>query len=114
MKVPKWNRHMKNTDRERAWNVMRIHKGSFTRKDVARLSESSLANASKYMNTLLKAGYLMIVGFRSLAPKPGKEALYRLLKNTGPRPPIQKDLGSLYDPNTKSYWAEDLEKRLAD
>ena len=104
MKQPKWNRHMKNTDRERAWKVMRIHKGPFTRKDIARLSEASIANISRYMNTLLKAGYIRITGYRSLSPKPGKEALYRLIINTGAKPPIMKDLGYLYDPNINRYW----------
>jgi len=104
MKNPKRNRHDKNTDRERAWHVMRIVKFPFTVKDIARLSEAKAANLTHYFYALRKAGYIVVVDYRSMAPKPGQERLFRLVNNTGPRPPVQKDVGYLYDPNTIKYW----------
>ncbi len=113
MKTPSRNRQAKDTARERAWRVMRTLRTPFACSDVARLSEASQENLLHYFYTLQKAGYLKAVGARSMSPKPGQEKLYRLVKNTGPKPPLQKDLDLLYDPNTKSYWAEDPETRLA-
>ena len=104
----------KDTDRERAWRVMRMQKLPFTCSDVARMSEASQENLTHYFYTLVKAGYLSVVGHRSMSPKPGQEKLYRLIKNTGSKPPLQKDLDLLYDPNTKSYWAENPEVRLCE
>ncbi len=82
----------------RAWCVMRVFKGPFTVGDVARLSEASVANSRKYIGTLLRAGYIRVVGSRSRSPKQGRENLYRLIKNTGPKAPNQLK-GSLHDPN---------------
>ena len=112
MKKPTRNRQVKNTDRERAWRVMRISKQPFSISDIARSAEARQENLTHYFYTLRKAGYIRVVGYRSMKPKPGQEALYRLVKNTGPFPPFQKDVDLLYDPNTKEYWADDPETRL--
>jgi hypothetical protein len=114
MKQPTKNRLLLGTARERAWKVMRMQRGPFTTGDIARLSEANQENLVHYFYTLTKAGYLSVVGYRSNPPKPGQERLFRLVKNTGPHPPLQKDLDLLYDPNTKEYWAEDPETRLAE
>jgi hypothetical protein len=100
------NRQEKNTARERAWRVMRIIRTPFTIKDIARLSESEVANLTHYLYTLRKAGYFVVVGYRSMPPRPGRERLFRLVKNTGPKPPIQKNPRHLYDPNIGEYWIE--------
>lgn len=113
-KMPTRNRVMLDTARERAWKVMRINRTPFTVKDIARLSEANVENLTHYFNTLLKADYLRVSGYRSMSPKPGREREYRLMKNTGPKPPLQKDLDLLYDPNTKTYWAEDPKTRLVE
>ena len=106
MKSTTKNKRVKNTARERAWQVMRIIRGPFTIKDIARLSESEVVNLTHYLCTLKKAGYIVVVGYRSMSPKPGRERLFRLAKNTGPIPPIMKDLRHLYDPNIGEYWQD--------
>ena len=110
MKRPSRNRINNDTDRDRAWKVMRMYKGAFSRADIARLAEANYENIAKYLYVLCKAGYLVKSGHRLLKPKNGHEVLYRLVKRTGPKTPLMKDIDLLYDPNTKSYWAEDLEK----
>ncbi len=114
MKGTTKNKRVRNTARERAWQVMRIIRGPFAIRDIARLSESEVENLTHYLGTLKTAGYITLVGYRSRSPKPGRERLFRLAKNTGPIPPIMKDINLLYDPNTKSYWADGEEKRLAE
>ncbi len=114
MKKPSRNRVNNDTDRDRAWRVMRMYKGAFSRMDIARLSESNYENIAKYIYVLAKAGYLAEAGHRSMKPKNGHEVLYRLKKNTGPKAPLMKDIDLLYDPNLKSYWAENPEVRLCE
>ena len=87
---------------------MRIIRNPFTLKDIAKLSEGEIVNLKHYFCTLKKAGYIVVVGYKSMSPKPGQECFFRLAKNTGPRPPIMKDLRHLYDPNTKEYWVAKL------
>jgi hypothetical protein len=79
----------------------------FTLKDIARLSESDPVNLKHYFCTLKKAGYVVVVGYKSMSPKPGQECIFRLAKNTGTRPPTMKDLRHLYDPNNGEYWIAD-------
>ena len=68
----KKNRLNKNTDRERAWRVMRIIRKPFTLKDIAKLSEAEVVNLKHYFCTLKKAGYIVVVGYKSMSPKPGQ------------------------------------------
>lgn len=59
-----------------------------------------LAEASAYAQSLLRGGYLKVVQTAS----PGKrEAIYKLIRNTGPRPPREKRVQAIWDPNEAIY-----------
>lgn len=97
-----------NTNREKAWKVMRAML-SFTIADVVITAEVPYENIRHYVDCLLHAGYLRKEGRKPVAGRPGLDNIYRLVKNTGPKPPVQKALRFLYDPNTKEYWSENPE-----
>lgn len=96
----------KNTGRERAWKLMRSL-GNYTLTDIATLAEAVYENVGHYHQCLVKAGYVRQVGTKRQEGRPGFDKIYRLVRNTGPKPPIQKALRFVFDPNTGEYWAED-------
>jgi hypothetical protein len=102
------NKPRKNTRRERAWKLMRSM-GNYILADIAILAEADLQNIRHYHQCLVKAGYARQVGIRKQEGRPGFDKVYRLIKNTGPKPPIQKALRFVFDPNSGDYWAEDPE-----
>ena len=58
----------------------------------------SLEQAQAYCRALLGAGYLSV----AKRAVPGKsEAIYRLIRNTGPRPPREKRVRAVIDANTE-------------
>lgn len=85
------------------WTAMRGLK-SFGPVDLAsHCSEDltpTLAEASAYAQSLLRGGYLKVIRTAS----PGKrEATYQLVRNTGPRPPREKRVQAIWDPNEATY-----------
>lgn len=82
------------------WTSMRGLK-SFTPTDLAAHSTAgdvvvSLDAAQGYCQTLLRAGYLRV----ERTAIPGKrEAIYRLIKVTGPRPPRERRVKAVFDDN---------------
>lgn len=100
MKPQRKDRPRKVTDRERIWRVLRVIRGTFTVRDVERLSESGYHNARRYIWMLTTEGYIRNVGANDAHRKPGREALYKLIRNTGPLAPKLKD-GAFYDPNIR-------------
>lgn len=58
----------------------------------------SVEEAAAYCRALLAAGYLRVS--RKAAPKSGREAMYNLAKDTGPKPPREKRVRAVVDPNT--------------
>lgn len=83
------------------WRAMRQYR-QFSPLDIATVSnaggiEVSLEKARAYCRALLEAGYLRVLD-RAV---PGRrEALYRLIQNTGPKPPTVRRVSVLHDPNT--------------
>jgi len=102
------NKARKNTDRERAWKVMRAM-GNYTLTDLASVADIPYGNIGHYHQCLVAAGYVRQVGTKRVEGRPGFDKVYRLIKNTGPKPPIQKDLRFLFDPNNGQYWADNPE-----
>lgn len=97
--------------REHMWRAMKMLP-SFTFVDLAvnastdemRVTEQ---DAKDYVKHLFAAGYLS-------ALRPGKpprtQGLYRLIKNTGPRPPMVTRAKIVFDPNLgKIAWVEEVE-----
>lgn len=61
--------------------------------------EVPVQKASDYCRALLAAGYLRVT--RRAAPAMKREAIYALARDTGPRPPREKRVRAVYDPNTE-------------
>lgn len=79
--------------RARVWKVIRISP-MWTFADVVQLTECP--QASTYLLTLYKASYIRQAGKRKEA-NGRKVVVWRLAKNTGPKPPYP--CPCLYDPN---------------
>ena len=94
-----------NTNREKAWKVMRAMI-TFTLSDVVITADVPYENIRHYVDCLLHAGYVRKDGKKRIDGRPGFDVIYRLIKNTGPKPPVQKALRYLFDPNNNTYWCE--------
>lgn len=57
-------------------------------------------DASRYAQALLKAGYLKV---RRVATPGVREAIYVLVRYTGPRAPMEKRVAAIWDPNDGAY-----------
>lgn len=85
------------------WTAMRQLK-SFSPRELAAHATTettavTLEMAQEYCRALLGAGYLMV----SKKAIPGNRlAIYRLVKNTGPRPPRAKRVRAVVDDNTET------------
>lgn len=85
------------TAQEKIWKVIRGINGEFTVEDVIVLTEERHSTVSVYLSLLFRAGYIRKIGTRRTT-RGGGQNVYRLIKNTGPKPPLQRRC--LYDPNT--------------
>lgn len=56
------------------------------------------ATAQSYCSMLLSTGYLRVV--QKADPVKGRKAIYRLIRNTGPKAPMIQRVKQVYDPNT--------------
>jgi hypothetical protein len=88
---------------QQLWTAMRGLK-TFGPRDLASHCREDLAvqlpEASAYAQSMLRGGYLKVVQTAS----PGKrEATYKLVRNTGPRPPREKRVQAIWDPNEATY-----------
>lgn len=85
------------------WRTMRTQ-ALFSPTDLMAMSSTpsvavTLPDAVAYCEALAAADYLAVVR----KPVPGKrEAVYRLVENTGPRPPVVRRVRALVDPNLGS------------
>lgn len=102
------SRHGRN--RENMWRSMRML-NHFNYRELALTASTdgvkvTEADAKDYLKDLYRAGYLRAV-------KPGDKttgcAIYRLIKNTGPKPPVVRKISHVYDPNLKQVvWPQEL------
>jgi hypothetical protein len=86
---------------EHMWRTMKVVK-HFTPLELALAASTeevkvTVTGANEYIRFLVKAGYLVI----GTASKPGTQARYRFIKNTGPRPPMIQRVKRVYDPNLR-------------
>ncbi len=87
---------------ENMWRSMRML-GQFDARDIAAHSTThsvsvSDATAKSYISMLLRTGYLRVV---SKAVPGRRAAVYRLIRNSGPRPPQIQRVKQVWDPNTR-------------
>lgn len=95
---------------ENMWRTMRMM-GEFSPRCVAAHATTDLVNVSEstakaYCTALRKAGFLKV---HIKAQPPKRQAVYRLINNTGPNPPMIQRTQQVFDPNTsKAYPIGDL------
>lgn len=84
------------TVQERIWKIMR-GLSDFTVADIIILTELPSDSIRAYMALLAGAGYIRHIGSRKEGVG-GPKKVWKLIKNTGPKPPAQRRC--LYDANT--------------
>lgn len=104
--APRLNRKgkpvMQGAGLENIWRSMRML-GQFTSQELALHSTTehvavSEATAKAYTSMLMRTGYLRVIQ----KAVPGKrKAVYRLIRNSGPRPPQIQRVKHVFDPNTR-------------
>ncbi|RUS64901.1 hypothetical protein EGN72_02600 [Pseudorhodobacter sp. E13] len=90
------------TPAENMWTAMRRLR-SFTPSDLSAHATTETVSvdqthAGAYCRSLLSAGYLSVV--RPASPSVNREAIYRLVNETGPQAPVTKRVAALVDPNS--------------
>lgn len=84
--------------RQRAWNSMRVLR-VFSTIQIVATAEISAINLRKYLPGLARAGYVQLAQAKQNGKVQG-HAIWRLVRNTGPRAPIVRTDGTgVYDPN---------------
>jgi hypothetical protein len=90
--------------RQRAWAQMRFRQ-RFTAADIMEVTSIGKDNLKKFLRRLLKAGYLREVQPRKSGVAMGY-AVYRLVRNTGPKRPLPWENGQVYDQNNGETYGE--------
>lgn len=87
------------------WRVMR-GLGGFTPLDIAAHADTgtvrvTVDDARAYCQVLCRHDYLRCT--RKADPSKGRQASYKLIRNTGPRAPVLKRIRAVIDPNTGEH-----------
>ncbi len=87
---------------ENMWRSMR-GMAEFSPRDIAAHSTTpdvrvTEPTAKSYCAMLLRTGYLRVL--KKAEPTAGRQAVYRLIRNSGPKPPQIQRIKQVYDPNT--------------
>lgn len=87
------------------WRTMRAMRAAFTPTDIAAHATTgdvlvSRDEAQLYCQLLARAGYLRVA--RKAAP-PRREAVYRLVRDTGPQPPRERRVRAVWDANLAEF-----------
>lgn len=86
---------------EQMWRVMRARRqDGFAVADLVAHAGFPITTteARNYIQMLLSCGYLKVI--QKSSPRCGRVARYKLVKDTGPQPPVLQNIRQLYDPNT--------------
>lgn len=88
------------------WRSMRML-GTFDHRALALHSSTSTATvtqetAKAYCSMLFRTGFLRAV--QKSNPLKGQMAVYRLIRNDGPKPPMIQRVKQVYDPNTNTVY----------
>lgn len=97
---------------ENMWRSMR-GLAEFTVRDLVAHSctpdvQVTELTAKSYCSMLLRTGYLRVI--QKASPIHGRQAIYRLIRNSGPKPPQIQRVKQVYDPNTGQVFAQDSSK----
>lgn len=87
---------------ENMWRSMR-GLAEFSPRDIAAHSTTPDVSvtewtAKSYCSMLLRTGYLRVI--KKADPGKGSQAIYRLIRNSGPKPPQIQRIKQVFDPNT--------------
>ena len=88
--------------RYRIWQTIRLFRksgGAWRIREIAAVSGTSVDSVRRFVGGLVRHGYVLVVKPRQPGVLMG-DALYRLVRDTGPYPPRIRTDASLYDPNT--------------
>lgn len=88
---------------ENMWRSMRMLP-RFSALELAAHSTTETVNVSEataqsYCSILSRTGFLRVV--QKADPVRGRKAVYKLVRNTGPRPPMIQRVKQVFDPNTR-------------
>lgn len=87
---------------ESLWRSIRYLK-TFNKHDIAGTADVKILTVESYLKTLLKAGYLAVL--RKGDPRHPQQ--YRLVRNTGPKPPMVQRTKQVFDQNLNAVvWSE--------
>lgn len=95
---------------EQMWRTLRMLKADTNARELAAHAgtpETPVREtaAHDYLHNLHRAGYLELIRFGKGTGRGGIQARYRLVTNTGPRPPMVCRADAVYDPNLdKTVW----------
>lgn len=83
------------------WKTIKIKK-EFTAPEIAQIASGSTVSvtettAQSYIGMLFATGYLVVI--EKANPGIGRKARYRLVRPSGPRPPMIQRVKRVYDPN---------------
>ena len=104
---------------EQMWRTLRTIKGDTNARELAaHASTSQIAVAESaakdYIKNLLIAGYLVVTDGAKGVGRRNRLARYRLIKNTGPRPPMVQKTDAIYDPNLDEVvWVRPVNEETA-
>ncbi|MCB1345335.1 MAG: hypothetical protein H6900_09920 [Rhodobacter sp.] len=96
---------VKQSSQGNMWRAMRAFRAPFTAVDIAAHSSTDVIavgrdEARSFCQMLTRSGYLKVL--RTAVP--GKrEAIYRLIRDTGPRPPRERRVRAIWDENLGAF-----------
>lgn len=94
--------------RAKAWQAMRVMR-RFTVTDLVTTSGIGEDNCSKYVRRLARAKFLRLSKARACGV-PGSCHVWLLVRDSGPRAPILRTDGTVYDPNTRTVHIEEAKQ----
>ncbi len=95
------NKYRPGSDRAKVWETVRALKKDMTVDRLCLLTGARTDNVKRYVRALELAGYL-----RKQSRRKQGQWVYDLVKNSGPKAPVQKEIRTVWDPNTDECWVE--------
>lgn len=104
---------------EQMWRTLRMNKGDINARELASHASTTAipvaeTAAKDYFKHLHAAGYLEVTEAAVSKGRRNRLARYRLIKNTGPRPPMVQKTDAIYDPNLgEVVWVRPVNEETA-
>lgn len=104
---------------EQMWRTLRVAKGDINGRELAAHASTSTipvaeSAARDYLKHLNVAGYLVVTRESSAKGSANTQARYRLVRNTGPKPPMVQRTDAVFDPNLgEVVWVRPVNEETA-